>query len=115
MFNEEDLQTIYDAFNRRDIDSVLSAMHPEVSWPNGMEGGYVYGHKSVRDYWTRQWKLIDPNVKPVRFQSDKSGRIIVDVHQVVRDLNGDILNDQIVKHVYQIQDGLIRSMDIRKP
>ena len=35
---EKLLGRIYDAFNRRDIDTVLAAMHPAVDWPNGMGG-----------------------------------------------------------------------------
>ncbi|KAM3099871.1 nuclear transport factor 2 family protein [Phormidesmis sp. 146-12] len=44
----------YQAFNTRDIDTVLSLLHPDVAWANGMEGGYVHGHAEVRDYWNRQ-------------------------------------------------------------
>jgi hypothetical protein len=33
------LGRIYEAFNRRDIDAVLAALHPAVDWPNGWEGG----------------------------------------------------------------------------
>ncbi len=36
------LERIYAAFNARDIDAVLAVMHPNVEWPNGMEGGSVY-------------------------------------------------------------------------
>ena len=42
------LRRVYTAFNARDIDAVLSMMHPDVEWPNGMEGGYVYEHDEVR-------------------------------------------------------------------
>src|SRR3989442_855797 len=31
------LTAAYDAFNARDIERALAAMHPEVDWPNGME------------------------------------------------------------------------------
>jgi hypothetical protein len=34
----------YRAFNARDIDAALAVMHPEVDWPNGLEGGRVHGH-----------------------------------------------------------------------
>ena len=44
---------------------------------------------------------------------DETGVTVVDVHQVVRDLSGNILVDQMVQHVYSIQDGLIERMDIR--
>jgi len=83
-----------------------------VDWPNGMEGGYVHG--AVRDYWTRQWRLIDPRVEPRRFGIDETGRIVVDVHQVIRDRSGNTVADQMVQHVSTIRDGLIRHMEIRK-
>jgi hypothetical protein len=108
------LQRAYTAFNARDIDGALATMSPDVVWPNGMEGGTVHGHEGVRAYWTRQWGMIDPRVDPVSFIADESGRIIVDVHQVVRDLTGKQLLDRMVQHVYTLRDGLIQSMDIRE-
>src|SRR5205807_1399953 len=104
----------YAAFNARNIGAVLAMMHPDVDWPNGMEGGRVHGHKGVRDYWERQWATVDPRVEPVRFGAGEADRILVDVHQVVRDLRGRVLSDQMVQHVYTIQDNLIQRMDIRK-
>jgi hypothetical protein len=112
--NPDRLTDAYHAFNARDIDAALAAMHPDVDWPNGMDGGRVHGHDGVRDYWTRQWTVIDPHVEPRRFGTDETGRIVVDVHQVVRDRTGTVLADQMVQHVYLMEDGLIRSMEIRK-
>ena len=109
----EILEAAYRAFNARDIDAALATMHPDVAWPNGMEGGYVHGHHEVRDYWTRQWTIIDPRVDPVGFQVDPAGRTVVDVHQVVRDLAGQIKADRVVQHVYELRDGLIVRMEIR--
>jgi hypothetical protein len=106
------LQQIYAAFNARDIDAVLTTMHPEVVWPNGMEGGSVFGHTGIRDYWTRQWGLINPRVEPQRFTSADDGRIAVEVHQVIRDLSGNLLKDATVQHIYTFEDGLIMSMEI---
>ena len=108
----EFLSAIYKAFNERDIDSVLAAMHPDVDWPNGMEGGRVHGRRGVREYWTRQWSVINPKVDPVHFEEDALGRVVTDVHQVVRNLEGAILIDQMVRHAYVIEGGLIKRMDI---
>jgi hypothetical protein len=108
------LAAAYAAFNARNIDSVLAMMHPDVDWANGMEGGRVHGHKGVRDYWVRQWASIDPHVEPLRFRTDAADRIVVDVHQVVRDLSGRVLSDQMVQHLYTIEDNLIQRMDIEK-
>jgi len=105
----------YNKFNARDIDAVLAQMHPDVDWPNGWEGGRVYGREGIRGYWTRQWKALDPHVEPVGFDTDETGRTVVKVHQVVRDLSGNVISDGMVEHVYLIEDGLIKSMDIREP
>jgi hypothetical protein len=55
----------------------------------------------------------DPRVEPQAFSDDEQGRIVVDVHQVVRDLDGSVIADQRVQHVYSISAGLIARMDIR--
>jgi ketosteroid isomerase-like protein len=112
--DQEILTRTYSAFNARKIDEVLAVMRPDVDWPNGMEGGRVHGHQGVRDYWTRQWKLIDPRVEPQGFSQEETGEIVVEVHQVVRDLDGNLLLDGMVQHVYRIENGLILRMDIRK-
>jgi SnoaL-like domain len=104
---------IYEAFNRRDIDTVLAAMHPAVDWPNGWEGGRVTGHDQVRSYWTRQWAAIDPKVVPVAFEHMPGGAVTVHVHQTVRDLSGNLLFDGEVLHLYTFENGLIKAMEIR--
>ena len=110
---EQLLRRAYAAFNARDIEGALALMHPDVDWPNGMEGGRELGHEAVRAYWTRQFGLIDSHVEPVGFAEDEEGRVVVDVDQVVRDLDGELLSEQRVRHVYTLRDGLIVSMDIR--
>ncbi|HEV2289259.1 MAG TPA: nuclear transport factor 2 family protein [Candidatus Acidoferrales bacterium] len=110
------LTAVYAAFNRRDIDAVLGLMRPDVDWPNGMEGGRVHGCDEVRAYWTHQWGIIDPHVEPVHIEeADAAGNTVVDVHQVVCDLSGNVLKDMMVQHVYSFRDGLIERMDIRNP
>jgi hypothetical protein len=106
------LQGAYRDFNARRLDAVLARMQPDVVWPNGMEGGFVYGHEGVRDYWTRQWAVLDPRVEPLAISPDDRGRWIVTVHQVVHDREGKLLVDQTVHHAYQIRDSLIARMDI---
>lgn len=52
-------------------------------------------------------------MKPIGIEELDDNRAIVQVHQVVRDLSGKVLVDQIVDHVYTFDDDLIRRMDIR--
>ena len=108
------LKRAYAAFNRRDLDAALATMTPEVVWPNGMEGGTVHGHEGVRAYWTRQWGMIDPHVEPITFEQESDGRIVIRVHQVVKELTGKLLLDRMVEHVYTLKDGLIDAMEIRE-
>ena len=107
------LKRVYELFNRREIESVLAAMHPDVVWANGMEGGHVNGRDEVRSYWKRQWAMIDPHVEPVEISPASEGEFTVKVHQVVRDLKGNLLADRMVTHIFQIRDGLIQRFDIR--
>jgi hypothetical protein len=107
------LKRVYDRFNARDMETVLAAMHEDVIWANGLEGGHVHGRDEVRNYWTRQWAIVDPHVEPVSFGKGSEGEVVVEVHQVVRDLNGNLLADKMVGHVFQIENGLIKRFDIR--
>ena len=109
----EILTRMYAAFNRREIETVLSALHPDVDWPNGMEGGRVLGHDAVRAYWTRQFQVLDPHVEPRGFTAENDC-IVVDVEQVVRDKSGKVLVNQMIQHAYQFRGGLVWRMDIRE-
>jgi ketosteroid isomerase-like protein len=106
------LRDLYAAFNARDVDAVLAALHPDVDWPNAFEGGRVVGHAAVRDYWRRQFTQIDPRVEPRRFADAGDGHVAVTVHQLVRALDGGVLADHEVTHVYAFRDGLIARMDV---
>jgi ketosteroid isomerase-like protein len=110
--NTELLEQLYDRFNARDIEAALATMHGDVVWANGMEGGHVYGHDGVRDYWMRQWATIDSHAEPVSF-SIGAEETTVEVHLTARDLDGNLLFDTMGGHIFRIEDGLIRRFDIR--
>lgn len=102
---------MYAAFNARDIEWALSGMHRDVVWANGMEGGNVHGRSGVREYWVRQWQLINPRVEPQRFEH-AGGEVVVDVHQVVRDLTGRTISDRIVRHSFILEGDLVKVFKI---
>ncbi len=110
--SEQLIRKAYAAFNARDIDTALSTMHENIQWPKAFEGGYVTGKEAIREYWTRQWSEINPNVAPVGFNEREDGSLEVVVQQKVMDLDGNILFDGVVKHIYSLEDGLLRRMDI---
>ena len=106
------LRAAYAAFNARDIDAALKLMTPDVAWPMAFKGGFVRGPAEVRTYWSEQWREIDPHVEPVAFLAQEDGRILVRVHQVVRDLGGTVLVDEEVGHLFSIVDGTIAAMEV---
>ncbi len=108
----EILHAAYEAFNERDIDAALALMTPDVAWPRAFKGGFVRGPEEVRAYWTEQWSEIDPRVEPLAFHPEDDGRILVKVHQVVRDLAGTLLADERVGHRFTVEKGLIRGMEV---
>lgn len=109
---EDLIKKAYSAFNERDIDKALSTMQPNVQWSKAWEGGYISGHNEIREYWTRQWTEINPNVEPVRFNERQDETLEIEVHQKVKDLQGNSMFDGMVKHIYTFEDGLIKTMDI---
>jgi hypothetical protein len=105
------IQRVYEAFNARDVDAALALLHEDVDWPNGWQGGRLQGREAVRDYWTRQWREIDSKVEPVD-HTVAGDRVAVTVHQVVKDLDGNVMSEGRTSHVYTLRDGLVARMDI---
>ena len=106
------LRTAYAAFNARNIDAALALMTPDVAWPRAFKGGFVSGPEEVRAYWTEQWSEIDPHVEPKAFHFEGTGHVLVEVHQVVRDLAGAIVADEHVGHRFTFAHGLIQAMEV---
>jgi hypothetical protein len=112
MTDEERVGEMYRAFNARDVDALLAQMTPDVDWPNAWEGGRVRGREEVATYWRRQWAEIDPQVVPRGLSRRDDGTLAVDVYQTARSLDGALLSEGAVVHVYAFRDGLISRMDV---
>ena len=106
------IEQAYSAFNKRDIDGALALMTEDVSWPKASEGGRVVGKEEIRAYWTRQWGEFDPHVVPLAITKGDGSKVRVTVRQLVRSLQGDVLSDSEVLHVFTMNSGLIAAMDL---
>ena len=106
------IEQAYSAFNKRDIDGALALMTEDVSWPKASEGGRVVGKEEIRAYWARQWGEFDGHVEPLGIAEEDGGRIRVRVHQLVRNLEGNVLSDSEVLHIFTMNYGLIAAMDL---
>jgi hypothetical protein len=104
-------EDLYEKFNQRKIADVVSQMTDNVIWANGMDGGYVYGRYGVTEYWTRQFNMVSSNVSPIEI-SREDGKYKIRVHQVVHDLDGNLLADETVYHYFQLDNDKIARFEI---
>jgi ketosteroid isomerase-like protein len=113
--DEQLIRRLYEGFNKRDIEAVLAQLADDVAWANGMEGTHVHGRDAVREYWTYQWSVIDPAVEPLGVTPAADGTSVVEVHQIVRDLQGQVLLDEVIHHAFRVNDGKVVRFDIVGP
>jgi ketosteroid isomerase-like protein len=105
------IEQAYSAFNKRDIDGALALMTQDVSWSKASEGGKVVGKEGIRAYWTRQWGEFDPHVELLEMTEEDGDKTRVRVRQLVKSLEGSILSDSEVLHVFTMNSGLISAMN----
>ncbi len=110
--NQQFLQNLYEAFNRGEIETIISVMHPDVKWANGVDGGFVYGRDAVREYWINQYKVIQVQLEILKFEIDENDRNVVTVHQIVKDLHGNLLADATIQQIFTIENSLISLYEI---
>ncbi len=106
------LEALYSAFNARDIEAALDRLAPGVDWPDMTTGGRVHGRDAVRAYWQKQWLEIDPTVEPMRIAITADGKAHVFVDQLVRALDGEILQNRQVEHVFEFDGSFISRMTV---
>ena len=109
------LRAAYAAFNARGIDAALAPMSTNVAWPRAFKEGFVVGPEEIRAYQTEQWSEIDPHVEPVAFYLEDAGSILINVHQVVRDMGGTVIADEHVGHRFTLNHGLIQKIEVCPP
>lgn len=110
--NQQFLKALYEAFNKREIETIISLMQPDVKWANGMEGGFVYGRDAVREYWLKQFESMRSHLEPLKYETDGNNRSVVTVSIIVRDLEGDLLLEKTVQQIFTIENGLISLFEI---
>ncbi len=100
----------YAAYNAQDVDGLLLRVADEVDWPDGVHR--LHGKPAVRAFWTEQWTRTRTHDEPLGFRELEDGRIAVPVAQVVRSLDGSVLSRGRFLHVFRIESGLLRRLDI---
>ena len=63
----------YAAFNARDIDRLWRLCSRMSSGRTEWRAEPSMAMTGVREYWTRQWGMLDPHVEPVNFDLEEEG------------------------------------------
>ena len=104
------LKDLYAAFNRRDVERVLSALSSDAEWPNMIDRITIQGHAEIRAYWQKQFQIIDSLVEPFSFKEDNG--IVVQVHQRITIKETGQVSESDVTHTFKFDNGLIVSMAV---
>ena len=107
------LDTVYRAFNTRNMTAALALMQPDVEWPSAFKGQYLHGYEELRNFWTTQWQQLDVFVHPLDYYPLPDGRVATRVNQLAHDAMGAVIIDNQVTHIYQFEGSLIKRMDIK--
>lgn len=103
---------LYHAYNARDLEALSALVQEDVDWPDGDRR--LHSRAAVRDYWSKQWTRIHTHDEVVGVVDQAPGRTIVHISQVVRTLDGAVISSGAFKHTYEIRDGIVARMDLRK-
>ena len=108
------LAALYEAYNRRDIPTMVAALDPEVEWMDLLNGSPLKGAGAVADYWTDQFAMMATEVTPLAIDVLPDGRLVVTAAQTLKKLDGTLWANQRVTHVITFgENELIRRMDPR--
>jgi hypothetical protein len=77
-------------------------------WDGGRECGWSKCRARVLD---SPVAINRSSIDPQRFEGD-GNQVVVDFHQVVRDLEGRIISDQMVRHSLLFEEELIKVFKI---
>lgn len=110
------LARLYAAFNDRDVGALIASMHPDVSWPNFLEGGRIEGRDALRAYWIDQFKLVTPEASPIEMRELSEDRVFVRLHYVIKALDGGgVWTDEITNNTFTFAGDEILRMDWGEP
>jgi hypothetical protein len=106
------LEALYEAYNRRDVPTMVAGLDPQAEWMDMLEGAPIKGREAVGAYWTEQFKLMDFEVTPVAMDALPDGRVVVTAAQTMKKPDGTLWGSDKVTHVITFgEDGLILRMD----
>lgn len=95
----------------RDLDGVMSFLHPDVVMPDYIDGGEVRGQAQARAFCARVFETLSPGVDVLEVEPLPDGRIRALLQAALRDRTGKVWSDSRVRVTYALVDGLIQRIE----
>ena len=105
------LTRFYKALDQRDVEGIAATLHPDVDFPDQIDGGRRRGIAALHDYWTNAFTMIRANSTPTAFKATGADAMQVTVHHHVSSLAGRLWFEGPVEYRFEFRDGLIVRMD----
>lgn len=105
------LLRFYKALDSKDVEGVAAVLHPDVDFPDQIDGGRRTGAPAVLDYFANAFALINSDNTPTAFHGRPDGTMEVRVHHHVTSLEGALWHDGPADYRFTFRDGLIARVD----
>jgi ketosteroid isomerase-like protein len=102
----------YDAVGRRDIETVMTLMHPQARFDDFLEGGELEGSNAVRAFYQRLFDTLAPDLGLISVTTDPDGRMRADTQVATHDRSGHVWSDTRSYALYTLVDGLIHGIEL---
>ncbi|WP_165188041.1 nuclear transport factor 2 family protein [Caulobacter soli] len=103
----------YDALAHRDIEAVMTLMHPDAEFGDFLEGGDVIGSTAVRAFFQYMFDTLAPDFDLLAMTVEPDGRIRADMQVATHDRQGHIWSDTRSYALYTVVDGLIHGIELQ--
>jgi ketosteroid isomerase-like protein len=113
--NRELLQKFIDAFNRRDVDMVVTDLDPQAElyeWPEAPGSQSYRGPDGVRrafENWFDAWEWMQVTIEDVE---ELDGRILVTLHQRAKGKGSEVEVEITSYNVYRFDDGKVTRIEL---
>ena len=98
-------------FNTRDIDALVTLLHPMAEWPDLMDDKLIWGREAVRDYWERQLSVVSPHLTPHDFTPVGDDLVVASTQRVLdRETGVDLMPVTEIVQRFSFRDGLIAKL-----
>ncbi len=105
------VDALWPALTARDIDAVVALLHPDVDWQDNLNGGRRVGRDAVRAYLSEVMATVVIVSTPIDIRPSGPDRYLARVNHVVRNKDGQLWGQEVVRHVLELREGLIVRVD----